>query len=81
MPSSFQAPAVADSPPQTAADWTRLLLGIDIDRCPVCGEMPHRDSLPTTPSPFPPSAERSSATDTPARGPPAPDAPSIGVFT
>ncbi|MHC4179327.1 MAG: IS91 family transposase [Planctomycetota bacterium] len=74
-------PAVADSPPETAADWMRFLLGIDIDRCPACGEMLQRDSLPPTVSPFPPSFQHPLAADTSVRGPPARDAPSIGVFT
>jgi hypothetical protein len=67
--------AVADPPPQTAADWMRLLLGVDIDRCPACGEMLHREPLPPTP-PFQPSARLPSAT--PARGPPTGAAPSAG---
>jgi len=49
----------------------RLLPGVDIDRFPVCGEMLHRDLLPPTASPFPPSAEHALATDTSVRGPPA----------
>ncbi|NQT13502.1 MAG: hypothetical protein HQ582_12180 [Planctomycetes bacterium] len=64
-------PAAADSPPRTAVGWMRLLPGVDIDRFPVCGEMLHRDLLPPTASPFPPSAEHALATDTSVRGPPA----------
>jgi hypothetical protein len=69
--------AVADPPPQTAADWMRLLLGIEPDRCPVCGETLHRQPLlpvspPQASSPLP------SATATSVRGPPPRAAPSAG---
>jgi hypothetical protein len=76
-----RGPAAADSPPQTAADWMRLLLGIDIDRCPACGELLHQESLPPTVSPFPPSVEHPWATDISVRGPPARDAPLSGAPT
>lgn len=39
-------PDAADDQPHTAADWMRVLLGIDITRCPCCGEQLHRDRLP-----------------------------------
>jgi uncharacterized protein (UPF0212 family) len=39
------SPAKADEQPYTAADWIRVLLGIDITRCPCCGEELHRESL------------------------------------
>jgi len=65
----------------SAADWMHLLLGIDIDRCPACGEMFHRDLMPPMVSPFPLSVEHPLAADTSVRGPPARDTPSIGVFT
>ena len=74
-------PAAADSPPQTAADWMRLLLDIDIDRCPCCGEVLQQASLPPTVSAFPPSFQCPLAADAPVRGPPARDAPSAGVST
>jgi hypothetical protein len=38
-------PPTADEPPSTAADWMRLLLGIDITRCPCCGEQLYREIL------------------------------------
>jgi hypothetical protein len=38
-------PAAADEEPHTAADWMRLLLGIDITRCPGCGQQLHREIL------------------------------------
>jgi len=68
-------PASDDPSPQTAADWMRLLLGIDIDLCPACGQFLHRDSLPPTASPFASRIELLLATETPARGPPARAAP------
>ena len=74
-------PAAADSPPQTAADWMRLLLGIDVDRCPACGEPLQRESLPPTVSPSPASVQHALATHTAVRGPPARDAPSTGLWT
>jgi hypothetical protein len=74
-------PAAADPPPQTAAEWIRLLLGIDIDRCPACGQTLHRESLRPAVSPFPACLHLPVATDTPARGPPARDAPSAGGST
>jgi hypothetical protein len=40
-----QPSAAADERPHTAADWMRLL-GIDIDRCPCCGELLQRATLP-----------------------------------
>jgi len=60
--------AVADPPPQTAAEWMLAVLGIDIDRCPVCGEVLQRESLPPLPEP---RARLPSATAIPVRGPPA----------
>lgn len=66
-----RGPAAADPPPRTAADWMRLLLGIDIDRCPACGELLRRDPLPPTAAPFAARLQRLLATETPARGPPA----------
>jgi hypothetical protein len=45
---------VADEPPQTAAQWLMLLLGIDITQCPQCGGRLQSDSFPaldTFPSP------------------------------
>ena len=74
-------PAAADPPPQTAADWMRLLVGIDIDRCPACGEMLHRESLPPTVSPLPALPHLPVATGAGVRGPPARDAPLSGVST
>jgi hypothetical protein len=41
-------PAMADEQPSTAADWMRVLLGIDITRCPACGEQLHREVLRPT---------------------------------
>jgi hypothetical protein len=38
-------PPKADDQPQTAAEWMRVLLGIDITRCPGCGEQLHREPL------------------------------------
>lgn len=38
--------------PQTAADWLRLALGIDPDRCPCCGDTLFRESLPAMTYPF-----------------------------
>jgi hypothetical protein len=71
--------AVADPPPQTTAEWMRLWLGIDLDRCPACGELLHRDSLPPTVCPFHASPRIPSATDPPVRGPPPCHASSTGV--
>jgi hypothetical protein len=39
-------PRAADDRPQTAADWMRLLAGIDITRCPRCGNELYCDILP-----------------------------------
>jgi hypothetical protein len=39
-------PTTADQQPSTAADWMRVLLGIDITRCPRCGEQLYRHVLP-----------------------------------
>ncbi len=48
------APPVADSEPRTAAEWMFHLLGIDINRCPCCGEQLCRTSLSRlTPGPGP----------------------------
>jgi hypothetical protein len=61
-----RSPAPANEPPHTAADWMRVLLGIDITRCPGCGQPLHREllrrpcpapadgSLPPGPVHFPP---------------------------
>jgi hypothetical protein len=38
-------PQKADEQPHTAAEWMRFLLGIDITRCPGCGEPLHREVL------------------------------------
>jgi hypothetical protein len=38
-------PATADEQPSTAADWMRVLLGIDMTRCPCCGEPLHCEVL------------------------------------
>jgi hypothetical protein len=38
-------PATADEQPSTAADWMRVLLAIDITRCPRCGDPLHREVL------------------------------------
>ena len=73
-------PAAADPPPQTAAEWMRLLLGVHIDRCPCCGEVLHHESLPPTAWPGQASLRLPSATDTPVRGPPAHNAPSARVL-
>jgi len=40
-------PKPADEPPQSAADWMRVLLGIDITRCPCCGKELHCQILPS----------------------------------
>lgn len=39
-------PPDANDQPQTAAEWMRALLGIDIARCPGCGGQLHRELLP-----------------------------------
>ncbi len=39
-------PPTADEHPYTAADWMRVLLGIDITRCPRCGQGLYREVLP-----------------------------------
>ncbi len=36
----------ANNHPQTAADWMHVLVGIDITRCPCCGEELRREVLP-----------------------------------
>jgi hypothetical protein len=74
-------PVADDSPPQTAADWMRLLLGIDIDRCPACGEVFHRESLSPTAAPCTARLQLLVATKTPARGPPARGDPLRGRST
>jgi hypothetical protein len=38
-------PLKADEQPHTAAEWMRILLGIDITRCPCCGEQLQRQAL------------------------------------
>ena len=45
------APVTEDRPP-TAADWLRQLLGIDVTRCPRCGEPLRSRRLPPTRLPF-----------------------------
>jgi hypothetical protein len=62
-------PPAADDPPRTAADWMRLLLGIDITRCPSCGATLYRQILqPSLPSPaearVPPGTSNSAPWDT-----------------
>ena len=47
-------PPTVDDQPQSAADWMRILLGIDITRCPCCGKELHCEILPPV---------RSSSTD------------------
>jgi hypothetical protein len=74
-------PAAADPPPQTAAEWMRLLLDIHIDRCPACGHLLHQDPLPPTESTSPPFSHQPVATDPPSRGPPARHALSTGGST
>jgi len=69
-----QVPA-ADPQPQTAADWMRLLLGIDIDRCPACGEWLSQEALPPLALPLPASTHQHLATASPSRGPPVRNTP------
>jgi hypothetical protein len=38
-------PPAADDQPHTAADWMRVLLDIDITRCPCCGAALYRQAL------------------------------------
>jgi hypothetical protein len=38
-------PCKADEQPQTATEWMRVLLGIDITCCPACGEQLRRELL------------------------------------
>lgn len=45
-------PPSAEDRPQTAADWLRIALGIDPDRCPCCGDVLFRESLPAMTYPF-----------------------------
>ena len=58
-----RAAPVTDDRPRTAADWLRQLLGIDVTRCPRCGEpLRSRRLAPTRlpvrpPSPAPTAAE------------------------
>jgi hypothetical protein len=40
-----RSPAPADATPHTAADWMRVLLGIDISQCPCCGGPLDREVL------------------------------------
>jgi len=59
-------PPAADDQPHTAADWMRVLLGIDIRKCPCCGATLYRQELrplavlrtepcnASTPNAFPP---------------------------
>jgi hypothetical protein len=46
-------PPAPDDRPQSAADWMRVLLGIDITQCPCCGKELQREILP--PSRFSPA--------------------------
>jgi predicted Zn-ribbon and HTH transcriptional regulator len=39
-------PKPREEPPQTAAQWLQALLGIDLDRCPCCGEVLLGERLP-----------------------------------
>jgi hypothetical protein len=39
-------PDAADPKPHTAADWMQTLLGLDVSRCPCCGEVLSREALP-----------------------------------
>jgi len=55
---AVRPPATADDQPSTAADWMRVLLGIDITRCPCCGAKLHREILPP-PRSSPPDASLS----------------------
>ena len=41
-----RASLVVEQPPQTAAQWLAVLLGIDITQCPQCGGRLHRMSFP-----------------------------------
>lgn len=56
--------------PHTAADWMRLLLGIEIDRCPCCGDVLRQESLPPISSRFATSPHLPISIDTSPRGPP-----------
>lgn len=40
------SPPQSDEQPQTAAEWMRLVLGIDLTCCPGCGGQLQRESLP-----------------------------------
>jgi len=66
-----QPPPAADPPPQTAAEWMRLLLGVYIDRCPCCGEVLQQELLSPTPPRWLASACLPLAADALPRGPPA----------
>jgi hypothetical protein len=55
-----------DDQPHTAADWMRVLLGLDITRCPDCGAPLHRQELP----PLAESPTRACFTPRRAHGPP-----------
>lgn len=39
--------SAAEDRPRTAVDWLREVLGIDPDRCPCCGDVLHRETLPS----------------------------------
>jgi hypothetical protein len=43
-------PPKADEQPHTVAEWVRILLGIDITRCPCCGDQLQREALPRSPA-------------------------------
>jgi hypothetical protein len=55
-------PPAANDQPQSAADWMRILLGIDITRCPCCGKELHCELLP------PVRSSSTDAIDSPPRG-------------
>ena len=59
-----------DEQPHTAADWMRLLLGVEIDRCPCCGDVLRQESLPPISSPLMTSPHLPISIDTSPRGPP-----------
>ncbi len=61
-----RAPSAADSQPHTAAEWMRQLLGIDVTRCPVCGQPLHQAPLPC----FGPPCDLTSAPPAPSESEP-----------
>jgi predicted Zn-ribbon and HTH transcriptional regulator len=62
-------PPQANGQPKNAADWMRVLLGIDITCCPGCGAKLHRELLP-----------RSSASLAQACLPPGAEAPRVPLY-